>query len=417
MATLTMRQIASYCYAAGFRGNALITATAVAMAESSGRTDVVNYLGCTGLFQIYIKVHIRSNPSWTTKAMKQPYNNAKAAYKLSSGGRNWRPWEAYTKGMHKKYLPAARVAAQQTIAAKGGNGGKVPTTTRATPTPSGPTVSKALSIARREIGYRASGGNTTKFHTAMGLTRGQPWCACFTSWVLWKAGFSKAELRKMLGKNIFKVFSIRDHAKKIGRWKSKPKPGYLVVFSYSHIEIVEKVLGTGYIQTIGGNTSSGNRGSQNNGRGVWRRKRSTRQVMGYVQIPYDAGNVNQTPMPDVHYTASPEDDGDPAPTPDIDSQGILNENGVWNTATALEFAKYAGIGTRFKTSAQYWRNFEAKAGFPIKFQDGELDHETIQYLQWFTHQKKLTGIWDAATIRGVQRHLNKVKQESSTETI
>ena len=93
MATLTMRQIASYAYAAGFRGNALITATAVAMAESSGRTDVVNRLGCTGLWQIYVKVHIRNNPSWTTKAMKQPYNNAKAAYKLSSGGRNWRPWE------------------------------------------------------------------------------------------------------------------------------------------------------------------------------------------------------------------------------------------------------------------------------------------------------------------------------------
>lgn len=51
MATLTMRQIASYCYAAGFRGNALITASAIAMAESSGRTDVVNHLGCTGLFQ------------------------------------------------------------------------------------------------------------------------------------------------------------------------------------------------------------------------------------------------------------------------------------------------------------------------------------------------------------------------------
>lgn len=51
MAYLSMTQIAGYAKSAGFTGNALIVATAVAMAESSGNTSVVNRLGCVGLFQ------------------------------------------------------------------------------------------------------------------------------------------------------------------------------------------------------------------------------------------------------------------------------------------------------------------------------------------------------------------------------
>ena len=50
---LSMTQIAGYAKQAGFSGNALVTAVAVAMAESSGNTSVVNSLGCTGLWQIY----------------------------------------------------------------------------------------------------------------------------------------------------------------------------------------------------------------------------------------------------------------------------------------------------------------------------------------------------------------------------
>ena len=48
-----MTQIASYAKGAGFTGDALIVATAVAMAESSGSTTVVNRLGCVGLWQVY----------------------------------------------------------------------------------------------------------------------------------------------------------------------------------------------------------------------------------------------------------------------------------------------------------------------------------------------------------------------------
>lgn len=109
---LSDSQIAAAAYSAGFRGESLKLAVAIALAESSGRPDVVNFLGCVGLWQIYQSVHVRNNPTWTTAWLKVPANNAAAAFKLSNGGRNWIPWEAYTKGMHKQFMARATKAAQ-----------------------------------------------------------------------------------------------------------------------------------------------------------------------------------------------------------------------------------------------------------------------------------------------------------------
>ena len=93
MAYLTMTQIAGYAKQAGFTGNALVTAVAVAMAESSGNASSVNYLGCVGIFQIYGRVHRKTYPTWTNSWLKSPGNNSKAAFILSKGGKNWKPWE------------------------------------------------------------------------------------------------------------------------------------------------------------------------------------------------------------------------------------------------------------------------------------------------------------------------------------
>lgn len=109
--TLTDAQIAQVAYAAGFRGDALVKAVAIGIAESGGRAGVVNFLGCTGIWQIYQSVHVRNNPTWTTAWLKVPGNNAIAAFKLSNGGRNWIPWEAYTNGAYRKYLARATAAA------------------------------------------------------------------------------------------------------------------------------------------------------------------------------------------------------------------------------------------------------------------------------------------------------------------
>jgi len=107
VATLKARDIALVAARNGFKGASLETAVAVALAESSGRTDVVNSIGCcVGLWQINVKAH----KQYTAAQMKDPDANAKAAYAISSGGTNWKPWEAYTNGAYLLYKPTAKAA-------------------------------------------------------------------------------------------------------------------------------------------------------------------------------------------------------------------------------------------------------------------------------------------------------------------
>lgn len=66
----------------------------VAMAESSGKSDVVNSIGCVGLLQINQPVHVQAHPTWTVAWLKVPMNNLKAGKVLFDGaGQKWDgPW-------------------------------------------------------------------------------------------------------------------------------------------------------------------------------------------------------------------------------------------------------------------------------------------------------------------------------------
>ena len=101
---------------AGFSGSRLVTAVAVGMAESSCRPDA--YLsngptkGCPngsvdrGLWQINSCWH----PSVSKSCAYDAQCNANAAYRISSGGANWKPWVAYTNGRYKAHLAQAKAA-------------------------------------------------------------------------------------------------------------------------------------------------------------------------------------------------------------------------------------------------------------------------------------------------------------------
>ncbi len=101
---------------AGFTGDRLVTAVAVGMGESSCRPDAQNANGPTkgcpngsvdrGLWQINSCWH----PSVSRSCAYDAQCNANAAYRISSGGANWRPWVAYTNGRHEDYLDEARAA-------------------------------------------------------------------------------------------------------------------------------------------------------------------------------------------------------------------------------------------------------------------------------------------------------------------
>jgi hypothetical protein len=117
--TLSASQIAQYAADAGFQGDDLTIAVAVALAESGGKTGAYNPVtnldsgapastpqgqGATGLWQIYVKVH----PEFSGWDLTDPAQNAAAAFSVwSAAGGSWRPWTTYTTGRYQAYMGTA----------------------------------------------------------------------------------------------------------------------------------------------------------------------------------------------------------------------------------------------------------------------------------------------------------------------
>lgn len=110
--------------------------------------------------------------------------------------------------------------------------------------------------------------------------QGASWCACFVSWCFAQVAASSL----VAAKNKFGFIYCPDgvnYFKKKNAFvdPSKAQPGDVVFFDWEgkgiadHVGIVESV-GAGFLNTIEGNTSpEGANGSQQNGGGVYRRKR------------------------------------------------------------------------------------------------------------------------------------------------
>lgn len=124
---LTPKQIAEHAYDAGFRGQSLTTAVAVALAESSGDANAHNGQGqddSYGLWQINLygslgperraEFHLKSDAQ-----LYDPDRNARAAWAISDHGKDWSPWSTYVYGQYRGHLGAARKAAQAVTAEHG----------------------------------------------------------------------------------------------------------------------------------------------------------------------------------------------------------------------------------------------------------------------------------------------------------
>ncbi|MEW1701218.1 hypothetical protein AB0468_37670, partial [Streptomyces sp. NPDC091278] len=99
-------------YNAGFRGDGLVTAIAVALAESSCDPSATNVTNNTppsrdrGLWQINDYWHPEVDDACAYAAQC----NAEAAFTISNGGTNWQPWSTYNAGVHRRHLDEARAA-------------------------------------------------------------------------------------------------------------------------------------------------------------------------------------------------------------------------------------------------------------------------------------------------------------------
>ncbi|MFC4858029.1 transglycosylase SLT domain-containing protein [Actinophytocola glycyrrhizae] len=116
MAKLSPAQIAEYAHGAGFRGEDLTVAVAVALAESGGDTKAHNPVppdDSYGLWQINMigalgpdrreRFDLGGN-----RELFDPEENAKAAWAISGRGNSFQPWTAYTSGAYERHLDDAR---------------------------------------------------------------------------------------------------------------------------------------------------------------------------------------------------------------------------------------------------------------------------------------------------------------------
>lgn len=145
-------------------------------------------------------------------------------------------------------------------------------------------------IALQEVGTTEVPDNKTKYGKWYGMN-GQPWCAMFVSWVYAQAGLSKS-----IAASTSKGFASCDLGLKWFAKKNKLVPvgqaqeGDIVFFQFDddaqpdHVGIVLKNnTRLKRLVCIEGNTSPDNKGSQSNGGGVYKKKRSYATVMGVAR--------------------------------------------------------------------------------------------------------------------------------------
>lgn len=109
MPTLTDQQVAQLAYEAGFRGDEVKWAVAIAKAESGLNTQAYNPeiaagtakgSGSRGLWQIYGAAH----PEYNSNLAFDPVVNAKAAYAVfKEMGGKFTPWSTYNNGSAQQY--------------------------------------------------------------------------------------------------------------------------------------------------------------------------------------------------------------------------------------------------------------------------------------------------------------------------
>lgn len=115
MAQLTPAQVYAIALDAGWTGKDAVIATAVALAESGGRTDAVNKTNANGSrdYGLWQVNHPGSTaPTW---AWSDPLVNARKAHTIWQRG-GWGRWSTYSSGSYLKTMPKAQRAASGPLA-------------------------------------------------------------------------------------------------------------------------------------------------------------------------------------------------------------------------------------------------------------------------------------------------------------
>jgi len=165
-----------------------------------------------------------------------------------------------------------------------------------------PTADDVLRIARsyRNVTESPPGSNLNPFAVLAGHPNGYAWCASFVVAVFRQAGIR-------LPSESAWTPTMAQGFRNAGTWHagaSGAQPGDVLFWDFpdktqgiEHVSICESAPVGAIVPDIGGNTSSGPGGSEDNGGGVFERNdpgRNAGWVVGYGRPPYDAA---QTPAP------------------------------------------------------------------------------------------------------------------------
>jgi hypothetical protein len=128
VAGLTYAQVYALARGAGLSPQQAITATAISGQEVNGDDVSATTIDPTqlgdlrlvdakwgpsvGLWQIRtLKAETGTGRSRDINILRDPVQNARAMFEISSGGSNWGPWSTYSDGSYRQHLAAATAAA------------------------------------------------------------------------------------------------------------------------------------------------------------------------------------------------------------------------------------------------------------------------------------------------------------------
>ncbi len=226
---------------------------------------------------------------------------------------------------NRPIIPSVGVAVDKNICYKdyptiiksgGYNGFKKSDSTPTQKTEDTVTAEKVLSIARAEIGTKATAVKKCKYNTAFYgyevSASWADWCAVFIWWIFNQAGAADLLFVKTAGCGVLgNAFYTRNKFKTSGfkpgdivffHWSDERSESVPITYSLDHVGIIEKVNSDGTVTTIEGNTGDSPYGE------VMRRTRSLSVISGVARPDYGA--------------SSSGGDSEPTPTPYDGSAGI-----------------------------------------------------------------------------------------------
>jgi len=163
------------------------------------------------------------------------------------------------------------------------------------------TAADVIRIASGEVGYTEGRNNANKYARENGQADNQPWCGSFVDWVLRRAGLGGEP------STLWTPAGMQGY-RRLGRAVDRNGPvlpGDVVFFDWQgntgssgvdHVGLVTAVRPDGQVETIEGNTSPSNAGSQSNGGGVYRRVRPRHVIAGFGRPAY-SGTPSTPPPP------------------------------------------------------------------------------------------------------------------------